>query len=133
MLPCLTTGVRPSARATAITDFTRAGMALELNSGASTKSGEIRVRTRKKAATSCSENRASSSLAFMGGSGPDVRGDLRPQIRGPADDRAEHPRAGDGDHGHQRDDLRDERERLLLDLRDGLEDRVQQADHETGD
>ena len=39
------------------------------------------------------------------------------------EDLAEHPRAGDDDHDAEADDLRDEGERLLLDLRDRLEDR----------
>ena len=79
----------------------RAGIILLENSGARMNSGEIRARTRKKAATCCSENRARSSLAVIG-SGTDERRDLRPELGRPVDDRAQHPRAGDRDHRDQR-------------------------------
>src|SRR3954447_8827582 len=126
-----TTGVRPMVSATASTPLARAGICLDENSGASRNSGETRASTRKNVATCCSENRAISSLAFI--SGPDVVRDRGPQLLGPRDERVEHPRAGDRHDGDQRDDLRDERERLLLDLRDRLEDRDHQADHQAGE
>src|SRR6478609_5798906 len=116
--PCLTTGRIPIVSATAITARARAGIILLEKSGARRKSGETRARTRKNVATSCSENRARSSLTST--SGPDVIRDLRPEFGGPVDDRSEHPRAGDRDHRDEPEDLRDEGERLLLDLGDGL-------------
>src|SRR3954452_15739140 len=126
IVPCLTTGIRPTARPTAMTERTRPGIILLENSGARMNSGAILARTRKNAATCCSENRARSSLAVIG-SAPDERRDLRPELGRPVDDRAEHPRAGDSDDRDEAQDLRDERERLLLDLRHCLEDRDQEA------
>src|SRR5215217_8843367 len=120
MAPCLTTGIRPTARPTAITVRTRPGIILLENSGARMNSGEILARTRKKAATCCSENRARTSLAVIG-SGPDVVRDLRPELGRPVDDRAQHPRAGDRDDRDEAKDLRDEGEGLLLDLRHCLQ------------
>src|SRR5438067_3915034 len=120
MTPCLTTGIRPTARATAMIDRTRGGIILLENSGASRNSGETLASTRKKAATCCSENRARSSLAVIR-SAPDVERDLLPELGRPIDDRAQHPRAGDRDDRDEPEDLRDEGERLLLDLRDGLQ------------
>src|SRR3954451_5780743 len=102
--PRPTTGTRPTARPTAMIDRTRPGIILLENSGARMKSGEIRARTRKKAATCCSENRARISLAVIG-SGTDVRRDLRPELGRPVDDRGQHPRAGDRDDRDEAQDL----------------------------
>src|SRR5689334_9957033 len=110
--PCLTTGIRPTASPTATTVRTRPGIILLENSGARMNSGDRRARTRKKAATCCSENRARISLAVMR-SVADVRRDLRPELGRPVDDRAEHPGTGDRDHRDQAEDLRDEGEGLL--------------------
>src|ERR1700754_5061407 len=136
MWPCLTTGIRPTASATATIDFTRGETILLENSGAKMNSGETRARTRKKAATCCSEKFA---RIWSGAIGPaadrlelDGLGDADPEIVGPVDDRAEHPRPGDDDHRDERDDLGDEGEGLLLDLRDGLEDRDGKAHDEAG-
>src|SRR4051812_18662611 len=139
MWPWRTIGVRPTARATATTPFTRAGIDLLENIGASRNSGEMRPRTRKNAATSSVEKRCSSASGSIGrgrrrglcaadGLEVDRLGDVGPQVVAPVDDRPEHPRAGDHDHRDQGRDLRDEGERLLLDLRDGLEDRDGEAD-----
>src|SRR3954462_5702561 len=122
--PCLTTGIRPTARPTAMTERTRPGIILLENSGARMNNGAILASTRKKAETSCSENRARSSLAVIG-SAADERRDLRPELRRPIDDGAEHPRAGNRDDRNYPQYLGDEREGLLLDLRHCLEDRDQ--------
>src|SRR3954463_14831262 len=109
MWPWRTIGVRPTARATATMPFTRPGIDLLENIGASTNSGEMRPRTRKNAATSSVEKRSRSSLGSIGrgrrrglcaADGLEVDGlrDVRPQVVAPVDDRAEHPRAGDHDH-----------------------------------
>src|SRR3954453_1539843 len=122
MWPWRTIGVRPTARATATMPFTRAGIDLLENIGASRNSGEMRPRTRKKAATSSVEKRSSSALGSIGRGGR-LRlatadrlefhrlGNAAPQVVRPIDDRAEHPRARDGHDGDQGEDLRDEGER----------------------
>src|SRR3954452_10830099 len=141
MWPWRTIGVSPMARPTATMPFTRIGIDLLENIGASRNSGEMRPRTRKKAATSSVEKRCRSALGSIGRRRRrrlrlraanrlevDGLGDAGPQVVAPVDDRAEHPRAGDHDHRDQGRDLRDEGQRLLLDLRDGLEDRDREAD-----
>ena len=54
--PLATTGESPMASATATIPRTRLGMSLELNMGASTKSGLTRASTRMKADTCCAPN-----------------------------------------------------------------------------
>src|SRR4051794_10907511 len=137
MWPCLTTGISPTASATATIERTRGETILLENIGAKMNSGETRPRTRKKAATCCSEKFA---RIWSGAIGPaadrlelDGLGDAAPEIVRPVDDRAEHPRSCDEDHHDERGDLGDEGERLLLDLRDGLEDRDEEADDEAGE
>src|SRR3954469_17531468 len=143
MWPWRTTGVRPTARATATMPFTRAGIDLLENIGVSRNSGEMRPRTRKKAATSSVEKRSRSALGSIrrvrrlrlrAADGLEVDGlrNAGPQVVAPVDDRPEHPRAADRDHRDQGRDLRDAGERLLLDLRDGLEDRDGEADDQAG-
>src|SRR3954447_14045487 len=125
----------PTVSATATMPFTRPLIIFELNSGASRNIGETRARTRKKAATCCSEKwarRVSGAIFATDGLEVDLLGDAAPQVRRPVGDRVEHPRTGDDQHDHEGDDLRDEGERLLLDLGDGLEDRDQQADDQGG-
>src|SRR5689334_19617675 len=101
--PCSTTGRMPTVSATAMTPRARPGTILLEKSGASRKSGETRARTRKNPATCCSEKRASSSLGSIGADRLEIdqRGDLPPQLAGPVDGGAEHPRAGDRDHRDQ--------------------------------
>src|SRR5829696_915158 len=134
MWPRPTTGRMPMLRPSARTPRARPGIILLEKSGASRKSGETRARTRKNPATCCSEKRARSSLGSIvaGADGLEVdeRGDVAPEAAGPVDDRAEHPRPGDRDHGDEAEDLRDEGERLLLDLGDGLQHRDHEADDE---
>ena len=65
--PCLTTGIRPIARPSATIVRTRRGIILLENSGAKTNSGVTRHRTRKNAATCCSENRARISFGSIAG------------------------------------------------------------------
>ena len=65
--PCLTTGIRPIARPSAMIVRTRRGIILLENSGARMNSGVTRHRTRKKAATCCSENRARISFGSIAG------------------------------------------------------------------
>src|SRR6478752_8829368 len=125
----------PTVSATATMPFTRRLIIFELNSGASRNIGETRAITRKKAATCCSENwarRDSGPIFATDGLEVDLLGDAAPQVRRPVGDRGEHPRTTDDQHDHEGDDLRDEGERLLLDLRDGLEDRDEQTDDERG-
>src|SRR4051794_28072188 len=113
----------------------RAGRLLLENSGARMNSGLTRASTRKNAATCCSVKWARSALAFIPADRLEVDGlgDAAPQLGGPVGDRAEHPRARDRQDGDQGEDLGDEGERLLLDLRDGLEDRDGQADDQAGE
>src|SRR5690349_5244343 len=120
----------PTVSATATMPLTRLLTILELNIGASRNSGEMRARTRKKAATCCSEKcarRASGSIVATDRLEVDLLGDAAPQVGSPVGDGVEHPRTGHDQHHDQRGDLRDEGERMLLDLRDGLEDRDQQT------
>src|SRR5215204_5340410 len=136
IVPCLTTGVRPSAIARATTDLARIGTILLENSGARMNSGVMRVRTRKNAATCCSLKPARScSGSIFAADRLEVHGlrDVGPEVAGPVHHGAEHPRAGDRDDRDQGEDLRDEGERLLLDLRDGLEDGDREADDEAGE
>src|SRR5215207_5220622 len=122
--------MRPTAMASATIVRARPGRLLLENSGARMNSGLTRARTRKNPATCCSVNWARSALAFIPADRLEVDGlgDAAPKLGGPVDDRAQHPRAGDRDDRDQGEDLRDEGEGLLLDLRDGLEDRDDEAD-----
>src|SRR5262245_11025861 len=67
------------------------------------------------------------------GSRPDERRDRHVEVVRVADHLREHPRAADDDHGARHQDLRDEGERRLLDLRRRLEDRHEQPDDQAGD
>src|SRR3954447_26194540 len=105
--------------ATATMVRTRAGRLLLENSGARRNSGLTRANTRKKAATCCSVKWARRALAFIPADRLEVDGlrNAAPQLVRPVDDRAQHPRPGDHHDGDQGEDLGDEREGLLLDLR----------------
>ena len=107
---------------------TRIGTSFDEKSGAKTKSGAMRASTRTKPTSCCGPNSSSSSFTGRVSSGID-----RVQLCGVDDHLVEHPRAGDDQHGGRGDDLRDEGERLLLDLRDGLEDRDDEADEQAGE
>src|SRR3954451_4733411 len=116
MWPWRTTGVSPMARPTATMPFTRIGIDLLENIGASRNSGEMRPRTRKNAATSSVEKRCRSALgsirrgrrrglgAAADGLEVDRLRNAGPQVVAPVDDLPEHPGAADGDHRDQRGD-----------------------------
>src|SRR5215213_7922180 len=115
-----------SARANA--PLTGAGMVRELNGGASsTKPVARAVPSRSAASVTAGTERS------IAASGPvEQRRQLVEQALGEADQLGEHPVAGDQQRDRDGDDLRDEREGLLLDLRGRLEQRDQEAHEERG-
>src|SRR5579875_54792 len=147
--PCSAIGVRPMEMPTATIPRTCAGMIAEENSGASTNSGVTRASTSTKPARSLPSSSSSRcSTAFIGEpprgrGGPWARarswgnrsrahhrGDRGEQRGRVGDELPEHPRAEHDDDDGDGGDLRDQREALLLDLRDRLEDADEQPDDE---
>src|SRR3954471_19377908 len=129
--PCTRTGVRPMASATAAIPRTRAGISRLLNNGASTNRGLTRASTRMNPTSCCSPNCWRRRSTATSASADDVR-DAAPEVRRVGEQLVEHPWAEQQQHRRERDDLRDEGERLLLDLGDRLEDRHHEAHDEAG-
>src|SRR5689334_5756412 len=106
----------------------RIGTIRDENTGASTKRPPMRAKTRKKVATSALKTPLRSTVGFTGSGAAGHLRDLRVQLDGEGQQRVQHPRAGEHQHEPDAEGLRDEAERLLLDLRDRLDDRDGQAD-----
>src|SRR3954447_6491867 len=134
--PWAAIGVSTIAMPPASSAFTREAIILEEKTGASRNSGPTRPSTRMNATTSRAAicGRTPASIPFMpAGSRADERRDARAQVVRVPDHLRQHPGAADRHHRSRDQDLRDERQRRLLDLRRGLEDRDEQADDEAGD
>src|SRR3954470_5812765 len=115
--PRTSTGERPMASATAAMERTRAGISLLENIGASTKSGLTRASTRMNPTTVCSPNCWSNWSTVRSGLADEVR-DAAPEVGRVGQQLVEHPRPEQQQYRGERDHLRDEGQRLLLDLGD---------------
>src|SRR5271154_2826474 len=131
--PCSAIGARPTEIPTAMMPRTCGGMICEENSGAMKNSGVTRASTSTKPTSSPPASSVSSAFTRpppdrAARSRAHHRRDRRVQRGGVGDELAEHPRAEQDDHHSHAGDLRDQRQALLLDLRDRLEDADHQAD-----
>src|SRR4051812_17860599 len=122
-------GTTSAVNAAESTRRERAGTKRAPNSGATMRQELMRTNGKKAWATQASSCPDVSAIGFMPASA-NHPGDAFDEVARVFDQLADHPRPGEREHRGHREQLRDERQRHLVDLGRGLEDADQQADRE---
>src|SRR6185437_7930123 len=124
-----TSGATSSATAPARMTRTRTGTVTEPNAGATMKQEPMRTNGQKSSASQPSSSFEVRVIMASGAASVDEPRNARDELVGVADQRLQHPRPRRGERERDGEQLRDERQRHLVDRGGGLEG----ADHDAGD